>query len=59
MSTGTRLVYLSIDLEDFEEQITELLDSVEKTLTAELTRLRGTERIEVTSLAFTIEMSIP
>lgn len=47
MSAGNRIQYQLLDLEDFEEQITELIDSVEKTLTTELTRLRGTERIEV------------
>ena len=49
---------LILDLEDFEEQITELIDSVEKTLTTELTRLRGTERIEVGSALLTLEMPV-
>ena len=40
-------VSIPIDLEDFEEQIQQLLSSVESSLTSELNKIRGTERIEV------------
>jgi hypothetical protein len=37
-------------LEDFEEQIQQLLGGVESALTLELPKLKGTERIEVNTL---------
>ena len=38
---------MMIDLQDFEDQITELINGVETVLTSEISRLKGTERVEV------------
>ena len=35
------------DIEEFDEQISELLDAVQKTLQNELGRLKGSEKAEV------------
>lgn len=48
MSSGIN--QLILDLEDFEDQIKELLDSVQKVLEKDMPKLQGQERVEVHKL---------
>jgi hypothetical protein len=45
MSSG--IITLRRDLEEFEEQITELLNSIQQALEKEMPKLKGQERSEV------------
>lgn len=48
---------INTDLEDFDEQMHELLSSIQSILERDMVKLKGQERIEVDTL--NVEMSIP
>lgn len=46
----TNTLYMSSDLEDFSEQINELLESIRQVIERDVPKLKGQERVEVLKL---------